>query len=170
MAKIHLLFGEAELLIKERLTQLKRDLGGEALNVEQIDSPRPELETLTSALQSQSLFGGDKLVVIKYADLRLKDWEQLLTAFEQIAPGTTVVIQASNLDRRSRVFRWFSEHAEVSEFKAFSEWELEPVIAWITNRVVANGKKIENSAARRLQEICGNDLLKLQSEIDKLIT
>ena len=56
LAKIHLLFGEAELLIKERLTQLKRDLGGEALNVEQIDSPRPELETLTSALQSQSLF------------------------------------------------------------------------------------------------------------------
>lgn len=170
MAKIYLLYGEAELLIRERLAQLKTDLGGEALNIEQLDTPKPTLEELTTALQSSSLFGGDKLVLIKNADLSLKDWEALFPVMGQIAEATTLVIVAADIDRRSKVFRWFQDKAEVCEFKAFSDWDQAAVVAWITKRAQSNGKKIVPAAAERLQEICGNDLLKLQSEIEKMIT
>ncbi|MBI5399898.1 DNA polymerase III subunit delta [Candidatus Saganbacteria bacterium] len=171
MANIYLLYGEAELLIKEKVDRLKADFTGDNLNIEQVDGSEPDFEQLTTMLQTQPLFSsGDRLVIIKQADLRNKEWEAFLPALGQAAAGIRIVFAAAAVDRRSKIFRWFSDQAEVCEFKAFTDWEQEAVVAWIRQRVMASSKKIEPAAAEYLQKICGNDLLKLKSEIDKLIT
>ncbi|MFH1683856.1 MAG: DNA polymerase III subunit delta [Candidatus Margulisiibacteriota bacterium] len=168
--QVFLFYGDEDLLIKERINELKKSIADPSLNVEQIDGEDPDLEKIVSALQTQSLFFGSKLLIIKNADLKSKEWEAAIPALKTVSPGITVIFWAAAVDRRSKIFKLIDEIGEVYEFRSFAAWEQDQVVSWIRQRVKASGKEIDNSAAMRLQEVCGNSLMKLSSEIDKLIT
>lgn len=168
--QVFLYFGDEELLIKEKINELKRGITDPSLNIEQIDGGEPDLERIISALQTQPLLIGSKLLIINNVDLRLKEWDHVLPALEIVPAGTTVVFHALAVDRRSKIFKLIDRIGEAYEFKSFAAWEQDQVICWISRRVKSAGKEIDHLAAVSLQEICGNSLMKLSSEIDKLIT
>ncbi|MDD5382922.1 MAG: DNA polymerase III subunit delta [Candidatus Margulisbacteria bacterium] len=167
---LYLFYGDEEFLIKEKIAELKNSLSGQALNVEQLDGEDVDLETITSALQTQSLLFGGKLLIIKNADLSSKVWVEAAPALKNIPDGTTVVIWSEAVDKRSKTYKLLDEVGRVCEFRTFADWEQDQVIAWIMRRSKELGKEIDRPAAIRLQEICGNSLMKLAAEIDKLVT
>lgn len=168
--QVFLFYGDEDLLIKERINQLKLQINDPSLNLEQLDCAEPDLEKIVAALQTQPLLFGSKLLIIKNADLRAKEWGPVLPALKNIPSGTTVVIWAVAVDKRSKIFKQIDDIGEVYEFRSFAEWEQDRVVAWIRQRTKAEGKEIDQAAAISLQEICGNGLMKLSSEIEKLIT
>ena len=168
--QIYLFFGEEDFLIQEKVEELKKDILNPSLNVEQIDAEEPDKEKIVSALQTNPLLGGEKLVIIKYANLKLDEWDTLVSSLKSIPSGITVIIWASALDKRSKLYKLLDQIGEVYEFKSFADWEQDQLVAWIMRRVRSLGKEVSHQAALNLQEICGNSLRKLASEIDKLIT
>jgi DNA polymerase-3 subunit delta len=169
-SQVFLFYGEEDFLIQERIAELKKEIADPSLNIEQIDGENPDMEKIISALQTQPLLLGGKLLIIKNANLKDPLWENLIPVFNAIPQGTRVVFQASAVDRRSKIFKLLDKIGEVCEFKPFTDWEQDQVIAWITRRVRSSSKEISRPAAVKLQEICGNTLSKLSSEINKLIT
>ena len=171
MAKqIYLFYGDEELLIQERVNELKKGISDPELNLEQISAEKPDIDGLIAALQTPSLLFGDKLLIIKQANLKDEAWEKVLPALETMAGGLTVVFWAAAVDRRSKVFKLLDKLGETCEFRTFADWEQEQVAAWIVQRTKAAGKNCERQAALKLQEVCGNNLMKLSSEINKLVT
>jgi len=168
--KVFLLYGEEDFLIKERLDGLKGRVADHALNVELIDAGKPDKERIVAALQTSPLLGGEKLVIIKDADLSMGEWGELIPFLSAIPSSVTLVILATSVDKRSRVYRLLDEKGEVCEFKPFAPWEQDELVSWIVRRVSLRGKKIDHAAALRLKEMCGNSLYKLNSEIEKLAT
>ncbi len=170
MAKqIFLFYGDEDLLIEEKVNQLKEGIGS-TLNVEQIDAEEPDLERITSALQTQPLLFGEKLIIFKNVDLRSDFWNEVAPTLESIPSGTRVVFWASSISKRSKIYKRIDEIGEACEFRSFAAWEQDQVVSWITRRVQALGKEIDHQAAVALHEICGSGLRKLSCEIDKIIT
>ncbi|MFH1575917.1 MAG: DNA polymerase III subunit delta, partial [Candidatus Margulisiibacteriota bacterium] len=169
-SQIYLFYGEEDLLIKEKINEQKRALGDDSLNVEQIDAEQLDLERLVSALQTQTLLFGPKLIIVRHADLKSKEWEALLPALRSLPANTTLVIWAAAVDKRAKIYKLIDDLGEVCEFRSFAPWEQDQVVAWIKRRAQASGKMIDTNAATSLLEICGSNLMKLASEINKLIT
>ena len=167
---IFLFYGEEDFLIREKVEDLKKGFSNDPLSLEQIDGEEPDRERITAALQTSPLLGGDKLVIIRHADLRMEEWVDIAPALRSIPSSTTLIIVAAALDRRSKIFKLIDEIGETCEFKSFADWEQEQVVAWVLGRAKRSGKKMEHEAGLRLREICGNRLYKLASEIEKLIT
>jgi DNA polymerase-3 subunit delta len=169
-SQIFLLYGEEDYLIDERINEFKKSVVNPSLNFEQIDGKEPVIENIISAMQTQPLLGGDKMIVIRNLDLKSGTWDELVPSLKMISPGTRVVFCASSVSKRSKLYKLIEDLGEVLEFKSFAEWEQDKVISWISRKLRSQGKEIDSSAAELLQEICGSSLRKLDSEIDKLVT
>ncbi|MBU1026934.1 MAG: DNA polymerase III subunit delta, partial [Candidatus Margulisbacteria bacterium] len=103
-------------------------------------------------------------------DLKHKEWDKVVPHLKDLPAGTKVVFWADKVDKRSKLYKALDKLGEVSEFQAFAEWEQDKVVDWITRQVKGLNKEIDRTAAEDLQQICGNSLRKLSSEIEKLIT
>jgi DNA polymerase-3 subunit delta len=169
-SQVFLFYGEEDFLIQERMAELKKEIPDPSLNIEQIDGENLDMEKIVLALQTQPLLLGEKLLIIKDANLKDPLWEKLIPVLESVPSGTRVVFQASAVDKRAKIYKLIDKMGEVCEFKAFTDWEQDQVVSWILRRVRSQGREMEHPAALRLQEICGNTLSKLASEINKLIT
>lgn len=163
---IYLFFGEEDFLVDERIGELKTKFA----NHEILDGKNLTLESLSGALCSYSLFGGDKLVVIRDLEITAENQKEIISRLENIAQGTAVVFHLPDVDKRSKFFKWIDERGEAEEFRTFAPWEQEELLGWIRDRVRKGGKKISGEGARLLQEVCGNSLRLLSSEVEKLIT
>lgn len=168
--QILLFYGDEEFLIQEKVNDLKRKVSNPDLNVEQLDAESIGVENIVNALQTAPLLLGERLLIIKNLDLKQKVWEALIPSLESLAMGTTVIFWASSMDKRSKFFKAINKLGDVYEFRAFADWEQEQVVAWIIKIAKALGKSFERSAAAQLQEVCGNNLRKLDSEINKIVT
>lgn len=168
--QVFLFYGDEDFLIQQRIEELKKTISDPSLNFEQIEAEEPDLERIVSALQTQSLLLGDKLLVIRDVDLKSDAWDGVLPALKKLPPGIRVVFWASAVSKKSKLYKLIEGMGEACEFKTYADWEQDRVVFWITQRTKQLGKEIEPSAAASLQEICGNSLRKLASEINKLIT
>lgn len=164
--QIYLFYGDEDLLLQNKVRQLSAG----AAYVEQIDAETANLETIISALQTQQLFSSDKLLIVKHLDLKSEAWDDLVPALQTLSPATKVILCASAVSKRSKVFKLIEKLGEVCEFQSFAPWEQDQVVSWIVQQAKTLGKEIERAAATTLQDICGSNLRKLGSEIDKLIT
>ena len=168
--QIYLFFGDEDYLISEKLAELKKGIMNPSLNIEQINGDEKQLEQIIAALSTQPFFAGEKLIIIKNIDLKSKIWEKLIESLKVIHPGLKVVFWASSIHRATKIYKLIDSLGEVYEFKTYTDWQQDELIAWIARRVKSQGKDIDRPTAARLQEICGNSMRKLASEIDKLIT
>lgn len=167
---IFLFYGEEEFLVEEKIKALKDRVGGSSLNIEVLEGDSVTEESLCSALQTQTLLGGDKLVIIRDLKISAENQELYLSLLKELPPGVTVVLQASAVDQRSKFYRFVSDRGEVVECRSFAPWEQDRLVNWIKLRVGEGGKRISDGTARLFQEISGNNLRLLASDIEKIIT
>ena len=167
---IYLFYGSEDWLVQEKLKELIKQIPNPELNVEKFDGQNPDLDAITGALQNTPLLGGEKLIIIERADLSEEDWGKLLPILKTLAPETKVVFWAEKIDKRNKFYKAIDSLGEVYEFQGFAEWEQDEVVAWIRHRVKQADYEISYAAAESLRETCGNNLGKLASEIEKLIT
>lgn len=153
-------------MIDQKIAEFKRQIVNPDLNIENIDGSDLSLERLSSALCSQPLLGGEKLVII--SDFELRD--EFIPCLNNIPPEIRVVFRSDSVDKRTKFYKLVNERGEVVEFKTYAPWEQAELINWIGKRVEGRGKRIADNAARLLQEICGNNLRLLDSEIEKIAT
>jgi len=144
----------------------KHDSSGE--NVLYFSSQDSEWGTIASALTADGLFSSKKLViakdVFKNKDLR-ESLNEFLGSRDLAGDQSLVVYESASPDKRSSLFKRLSKEKFAYEFNPSSSSAVEAQIA----RMAQNrGKKIEPAAARELSAICGSDLWRVNSEIEKL--
>jgi DNA polymerase-3 subunit delta len=165
-----LFYGEEEFLIAEAVEKFKRQVADPAFNLEVLDGASLSLETLSAALRTQPLLGGDKLVIVNDFQVNIKEQDDLISFLKTVPPGLKVIFCADSLDKRSKLYKFFVERCETAEFRTFAPWEQEELLGWIRQRVQQAGKKITGDAARALREIAGANLRLLAGEVEKLVT
>lgn len=172
------------------------DEGLRAFNVERIhagdyttgDKLLDGVGGIVAAARTLPMMVPRRVVIVAQADLLLtpkreseaagRAMEQLDALLKQPEPTTTLVIVATSVDRRSRVYKTLQKEATIVEIGAPED--VAGAERWIRHRVGQSGVEIEAAAARQMAVLAGfpdrpqrdgktGNLKRLRGDVDRLL-
>ena len=93
--------------------------------------------------------------------------EQLEGLFKSPETQTTLVLVATSVDKRSRMFKLLQKQAVIVECGALED--LADAERWVRTRVAAASAVIEPAAARLVAQRAGVDVRRLRADVDRLL-
>lgn len=108
-----------------------------------------------------------QVVIVKEAQDLSRSIDKLLEYSENPQPSTILVIcyKYKKVAKNKKLYKSINKNGIIVEFKALYE---NKVAAWITSRLQENNYSISPKAAQMLVEFLGNDLNKIDNELQKL--
>lgn len=166
---VYLLIGEEDLLVEQAMTRLLDHLipvEERALNLDVVHADEIELTDLITRVDTLPFFGRRRAVVVKDADAWSPPEQERLAAYlDRGTPPSALILIASELDRRRKLYTTVRRIGEVQEFPRLSIREL-PV--WIRARVKQEGRRIDPDAIDALVARVGPGLRQLGLELEKI--
>lgn len=163
---IQLLTGSNAFAIRDaldtRILAAREKLGNDAITI--VDANELSLDDLPQLLLGVTLFASERLIVIRDAANK-QLWEKLADMLPETAETTDVLLQASEVDKRTRTYKWLQKNAEVHEIELLNEAEL---VKWL--QAIAQKMKLDldTKTARYLVEYVGTDQWRLKQDLEKL--
>jgi DNA polymerase III subunit delta len=93
--------------------------------------------------------------------------EQLEALFKQPEPQTTLVLVATSVDKRSRIYKILQKQATIVECGVLAD--LADAERWVRTRVAAGGAAIDPAAARLIARRAGTDIKRLRADVERLM-
>ena len=93
--------------------------------------------------------------------------EQLEDLIKRPEPQTTLVLVATSVDKRGRMFKLLQKQAAIVECGALED--LADAERWVHTRVAAANAVIDPAAARLVVQRAGTDVKRLRADIDRLL-
>lgn len=181
IAPVYLLFG-AETYLRDLAAKTIADFVFGESDLRDFNETEFSLNTpenLSYALASaEQLPMMAKQRLIKITDIRIsaigtkdnlkEETEEILTNYLKRPAQTSVVIFiADELDKRRKMSKLLIENSTAVEFSAFDDGEL---MRWAKDELKKLGANADDNALRHLVAFVGNNVRKLTTEIEKLVT
>ncbi len=151
-----------DYIIKHVLTEEEKSFNQTILYGKETDAA-----TITNTAKRFPMMANYQVVVVKEAQ-ELKNIEDLIYYFGQPLKSTILVInfKYKKLDKRKKVFKVLKENSVFLETKKLYD---DKIPGWISEQLKIKKYNIEPKAAVLITEFLGNDLQKIENELDKLI-
>ncbi|HUU82891.1 MAG TPA: DNA polymerase III subunit delta [Phycisphaerae bacterium] len=167
---VYAVFGNDSFLQRqavERIVALALRDEPEALGPTRIDGDSAELADALDELQTLSLLGGRRVVIVDQADAFITRYRKQLEAYcGAPADSGCLILICRSLPRNTRLHKIIADSGEVIECTAPRG---QAVTGWITHRSrETHGKSIDGMTAVQLRELIGSDLETLDNELGKL--
>ena len=184
---VYLLAGEDEIeksaLAAEFSTLVEEGL--RAFNVERIhageyttgDKLADGVAGIADAVRTLPMMAPRRVVVVMQAEMVMaprRESEAAARAIERLEdlvknpdPTATLVLVATSVDKRSRVFKTLQKHATVVECGVLES--AADAERWVQTRVAAAGAAIDPAAARLVAQRAGIDVRRLRADVERLL-
>lgn len=162
-AAVYLLTGEP-FLADEALAKLRDEVGSDPLSDVTFDSG-VEVAELIGALQTPSLLGGRRLVVVTGAESLLKEQADAIGTYVE-APSESAVL-ALVASGKTKVDAVVKRHGAVIALEAPRGRRL---VGWIRERARQHGLSVDDKAGWALIDSVGGDLRDLDGALSQLAT
>ncbi len=166
-----LLYGDEPLLIEEALAQIRAKIIGrneEPLSEEAYEGAEVDAARLLLSAQTQSLFGGRKLIVVKRVhQMGASRQDLLLDYLENPSPQTCLVFTGEKVDLRRKFYARLQKKWPTVRF--YHPYDMRETVSWIRGFLQERGYGIEAEGARLLYDAHGRELLVLRNELEKLM-
>jgi len=161
------------------------DEGLRAFNVERIhagdyttgDKLIDGVAGIVDAVRTLPMMAPRRVVVVMQAETLLapkRESEAATRAMEQIEallkqpdPTATLVLVATTIDKRSRIFKLLLKQATIVECGALEN--LADAERWVQTRVAAAGAAIDPAATRLVAQRAGVDVKRLRADVERLL-
>lgn len=183
---VYLLWGEDDFRLEKALFSLRSKILGDdisPLNHRVLNNP--ELNILLENIQTTGMMFGNLLIEVNSKNLFLRtkgesssksDYiDRIIDALEYLSPSVSVVFickvekgSGKKIDGVSKIVKALKKFGEVVEFQPFRSYQTKELVEWITQNAKEKNLKIMPDAANELLISAGEDLRRLDSEIDKL--
>lgn len=140
-----------------------------AESVENLAAASASGEDAVAACNALGLFAGDggRLVIVRGIEAwRKKDIDAVGAYLEAPAPGAVLALVAEETSKTAALAQLCAKHGQVLQFDVPKPANLH---AWVRAEFGRRGATADVEAARALVEICGEDVLALASEVDKIV-
>ena len=168
-AHVYLLLGDEDLLVDQALAALLDQLIAPEerdLNLDVVRADEIEINDLITLVDTLPFFGRRRAIVVKGADgWNAAEQEQVAAYLERGAPPSALILVASSLDRRRKLFTAVRKLGEIQEFPRLSIRQLP---SWIVERVRKEGRRIDADAVEALVARVGPGLRQMSLELEKL--
>jgi DNA polymerase-3 subunit delta len=129
-----------------------------------------DIGTIVNAIESQPFLADMRMIIIKgfplAANTKKKiETEVLEESLKDLAETSLVIFVATKPDKRGRFYKWLSKTATVEQFALPKGREMQ---SWVVERMAKTGMQIESQAVSLLILYCGEDIVRINGEIQKL--
>lgn len=167
---VYLLVGEEDLLVEQALAALLDALipsGERDLNLDILRADESPIADVITRVDTLPFFGARRVVVVRDADRwNAGDQERLAAYLDLGPPPSVLILTATALDRRRKLFTAVKKAGEVREFSRLRTYQLGP---WLVSRAKLEGRTLDRHAADALVAMVGSGLRQLSLELDKVI-
>ncbi len=170
IGKLYLFYGEERFLIQLYEQRIKKALllpEDEMMNLDVMQSPQDPLQ-VQSSIETLPFMAERRVVIIKESgafDLKPGKMGELADLMQDIPESATVIWIESKVDKRSKFYKAVQKHGYVVEFKRLGENEL---LTWIGQEVKRKGVQLDRNTASYFLSLTGNDMVRIQMELEKL--
>ncbi len=185
LKRIYLLYGEERYLRNLYRDKLKKAVGATDMNVSSYTGKDFDLREMIDLSDTVPFLSDRRLILLEETglaggkrsgkdkdDKQEKDTSskggigaQLADYIPRIPESTVILMTESEVDKRSVIYKAVSANGYVSEFEKQDENTL---TKWILGRVKKENKQITTGAMELLFAWCGTDMVRLESELNKL--
>jgi DNA polymerase III subunit delta len=153
--------------ITEYISQNVLDEAEKAFNQSILYGKDSDAVAVTNTAKRFPMMSNYQVVIVKEAQ-ELKSFDDLVHYIGQPLKSTILVInyKYKSLDKRKKLFKVIQENAVVFESKKLYD---DKIPEWISSALKKDGYSIDNKAAILLTEFLGNDLSKIENELEKLV-
>jgi DNA polymerase-3 subunit delta len=164
MAKaVYALVGDDSFLQMEQLSWILAELPPDAQRSD-YDGEQAELADVLDDLRSFAMFGGGKVVVVRFADDFVSKYREPLENYvAHPTESATLVLRMSSLPKQQRIYKLIVKIGQVIECSPPRD-----LAKWAIDRAKHHGAILAPDAARLLVELIGDSMGKLDTELAKL--
>lgn len=159
------LVGENSFEIREAVQTLAATFDGP---LERVDGAELKLADLPDLLMGVSLFSTERLVVISDLSTNAAVWEKLPDWLPRINDDIHVVFIDSKPDKRTTSYKALKAAANLTEFPAWSDRDIQKAEQWVSARAAALGMSLDKKSAQHLVNRVGLDQWQLAHALDTL--
>jgi DNA polymerase-3 subunit delta len=164
---VYLLRGTDRPKHRRALRRLRERFGADA--TEMLDADSASGEDAVAACNALGLFAGDggRLVIVQGVETwRKTDVEAIGVYLKAPAPGAVLALVAEDTIKNAVLVALCEKHGQVLQFDVPKPANLH---AWVRGEFERLGAKPDAEAARALVELCGDDVIALATEVDKIV-
>jgi len=159
------LVGENSFEVREAIKLLADNFDG---TLERVDGTELSLADLPDLFMGISLFAIQRLVVISNLSTNAAVWEKLPEWLHRISDDIRVVFVDAKPDKRTTIYKALKAAAEVKEFPAWSERDVQKAEQWVSTRAQSLGMAIDKKNIQHLVDRVGPDQWQLAHALDML--
>lgn len=161
---ITLIVGEVPLLQRRVLESLKKEISN--TEMEHFYGGDADISSIIGSCANLSLFGGNRLVVLRKAEqLSKEEQEKLLKYLEKIPQGVQLVLMADKIDRRTNFWKGIQKKARIMTADPPPARERRQ---WLQQEWRLRGKTIAADALEALAELTQEDFLQGLQAIERI--
>ncbi|MBE7705744.1 MAG: DNA polymerase III subunit delta [Cyanobacteria bacterium SIG30] len=183
---IHLLWGDEDFNIEEKIKEFKKTILKDdinPLNYRKIDNP--SFVKLEEILRTQGMMFGDILFIInankyfinegKASFITEKETDEIVKCIQELPSSIHVVFVCkvepeSNKkpDSRKKLYKAVDKYGTIENFPMFKPWETQKAVIWVKNRAKKLKLEISQENAEKLIMNVGMSLRALNNNLEKL--
>ena len=168
--KVYLLTGDEPYLILQAKHMLKNGMirEGDTMNYAEFTDAKVDINTLQELVFTYPFFSEKRLLLLDGTGILKTGKDEFVNIMDNMPETTCILICESEVDKRSKVYKWIKKNGYIVEFLKKNQTE-KVLLRWISALLGKEKKKIrENDAIYFLQKV-GDDMFQIKNETDKLI-
>jgi DNA polymerase-3 subunit delta len=170
LSLVHLIWGSERLLLDRAVDRLKARLAAVAdldFNLDVFDGEDSAADDIVAAANTLPFMSERRLVIVRHVERMSPSGQSIVAEYaEDPSPLTVLVLVASKVDKRTRLYKAVDKSGRVSEYKAPDRKEYP---AHVIDLFAGRGVAVSWDAAAALVDTVGTDLAHLSSEVDKIV-
>jgi len=165
-------YGEDDFRLKQKVKQLKEKFISASLgdtNLVILDGAKLTYEEFIRQILAMPFLAKSRLVIINdlLKEGKKEVQEKVVEALKKVPESTVLVlVEMGQPDKRTSLYKKLNQPKISQEFKPM---DLGEVKVWAKHEIEVRGAQIEPTALEKLVEYVGNDLWRMENEIEKLI-
>ncbi len=171
-SNVYLLTGEDEFRKTAYLNQLKSDIIGKntnAFNYNLYYAKDTTAEEIIRSLETFSLTGNRKLIVVKDLDVMREEDKALLAQYINKVPSGNATLVLISSKSSAKTEKFLNKVLSRVEKLVFSKLQADKVVSWIINKFKQQNKQISRRSAELILDSAEQDFSRISSMIQQLL-
>lgn len=165
--KLYLLYGSESYLRRNYMKSLKKEIiGDDTMNYSYFEGENTDIKAFKELAQTMPFFAERRLIILENTGLIKSGGDELAEFLKDIPEYLHVIMVEAEVDKRTKLFKTFNTKGSAVELNPLTG---DKQAAWITGILAKNSKKMTVKDITYLVSLTGDDMVNIQSELEKLI-
>lgn len=158
---IYLFYGEEKYDLNKEVEKIKKNFNRLELGINFFNINKENVEKLEEIIESTTFFGSEKLIIIKYTNLKFN-----VDLLKELDKNIFVIIIEDSVDKRLTSYKTIFKIANCIEFKALDKNKM---CLYVYDILKKYNLKCNSNVASYMVEVCGIDKSNIINEVKKLV-